>query len=235
MSWRTNRTVIALRNVGRAVGLNRVVGALRNTGRYEDRFQSAMLESVRPGDVVWDVGANVGLYSKMFAERAGAEGRVFAYEPSPINLERLRGAVQALDNVTVLPLGLGDSEKVVSFEQGADALGATSRVIENAPTDEAQGIRIRIVRGDDLIAAGAAAPPNVIKIDTEGYELDVLLGLARTLSNERLRLLCIEVHFRLLEERGLSGAPSEIEARLAAAGFSVSWPDASHIVARRLH
>lgn len=87
MSWRTNRAVILLRNLGRALGLNRLFGSLLSRRGYETRFQEAMLAAIRPGDVVWDVGANVGLYSRAFSDIAGPSGKVFAYEPSPANLQ----------------------------------------------------------------------------------------------------------------------------------------------------
>ena len=74
----------------------------------------------------------------------------------------------------------------------------------------------------------------MIKIDTEGFEWDVLLGLRQTLQEKRLRMLCIEMHFGLLQERGLSNAPSDIEKLLVYSGFSLAWPDASHIVATRI-
>jgi hypothetical protein len=77
--------------------------------------------------------------------------------------------------------------------------------------------------------------PNVIKIETEGFELDVLLGLRQTLQEKSLRTLCIEMHFGLLQERGLSNAPSDIEKLLVSSGFSLVWPDASHVVATRIN
>ena len=89
MSWRTTRVVLLLRNLGRYLGLNPILGMLLGRGGYEDRFQIAMLKAIRQGDVVWDVGANVGLYSKLFSNIAGFSGKVFAFEPSPVNLLRL--------------------------------------------------------------------------------------------------------------------------------------------------
>ncbi len=233
MSWRTNRAVLMLRTFGRAVGLNRRVAALVGRG-YERRFRTTMFASIGSGCCVWDVGANVGLYSTQFARIAGPNGRVFAFEPSPSNLNRLRAAVASLKNVTVVPIALGERDGVAALEQGTDSLGATSAVV--AATDGGMGtaIRVRLASGDRLIASGEIAVPHVIKIDTEGSELDVLHGLEQTLLHRDLRLLCIEVHFGLLDARGLKNAPSEIERLLTVAGFSLEWPDASHVVATRV-
>jgi len=198
---------------------------------YEDQFQAAMLDAIRPGDTVWDVGANVGFYSKKFSDIAGSSGKVFAYEPSPANLQRLNEAVASLGNVTVVPVALGECEDVVEFEQGNDPLGATSRIVDKVVKSSEKQVKVHVSSGDHLVSSGVAAMPNVIKIDTEGFELDVLRGLKQTLRQKNLRTLCVEIHFGLLKERGLPNAPSDIEKLLVSSGFSLVWTDASHIVA----
>lgn len=234
MSWRTNRAVLALRTLGRALGLNSRLATLLWGRNYEDRFQVAMLRAIREGDVVWDVGANVGFYAKKFSDIAGSSGKVFAYEPSPTNLQRLHEAVASLRNVTVVPLALGEREDVLVLEQGNDPLGATSRIIDKTIEESERQITIQVSSGDQLISSGVVLIPNIIKIDTEGYELDVLHGLTETLRQKELRTLCIEVHFGLLKERGLPNASSDIEKLLVHSGFALAWPDASHVVATRI-
>ena len=224
--------MIRLRNAGRTLGLNRQLSRLHRRG-YEERFQTAMFAAIAPGSCVWDVGANVGLYATRFSEIVGRAGRVFAFEPSPSNLGRLRAAVASLQNVIVVPVALGSREGVAQLEQGTDPLGATSRIVEEAGGLAKETFAISLATGDHLIASGMVAAPHVIKIDTEGFELDVLRGLRQTLQHLDLRVLCIEVHFGLLEARGLRNAPTDIEAVLSGAGFSLAWPDASHVVASR--
>lgn len=231
MSWRTSGLVLGLRNAGRVTGLNRLLATLRQ-GEYEDRFQEAMLSAVGPGDVVWDVGANQGLYSRKFSELVGATGKIFAFEPSRRNFSALQKATCDLSNVSLLQVAMGREESTVVIEQGEDALGATSRVVDAIPGNGKHD-RVRLTGGDDLIRGGEALLPSIIKIDTEGFELDVLEGLKETLQSPALRVLCIEVHFQRLNERGMDRAPAEIEAMLRRNGFAVAWPDQSHIVATR--
>jgi FkbM family methyltransferase len=235
MSLRTSPAVIALRNLGRALGVNALVGRWLAGSRYEDRFQQAMLDAVREADVVWDVGANQGLYTRQFAERVGPRGRVYAFEPSPRNLVVLRAAVAALANVTVVPSALGREPGEVSFRQGDDALGATSRIVAAAePAGGAEALtRVRVARADALVAEAGVAAPTLVKIDTEGFELDVLEGMPRCLASPALHTLCLEIHFELLRARGLADAPARIERMLEQAGFRCDWPDASHLVATR--
>lgn len=233
MSWRTSPLALGLRNVTRRLGLNSwIVSTLGNAG-YEDSFQKAMLQAVRPGDCIWDVGANVGLYTTQFAKLTGPEGRVFAFEPSPHNEQRLRKTVEGLNHVITMPLALGDKEDTVTFQQGEDPLGATSRVLSPSESGASDTLQIRMTRGSTLVNSGEVLAPNVIKIDTEGYELDVLLGLGDVLRTPGLRTLCIEVHFTLLKERGLEKAPTRIEEMLKESGFTCRWPDWSHLVAQR--
>jgi FkbM family methyltransferase len=233
VSWRTNRFVLGARNLARRIGLNRLIASLVAGKDYEERFQAAMLASIRQGDIVWDVGANIGLYSKKFAAITGSAGKVFAYEPSPANLQFLKVAVASLTNVTVLPVALGEHEGIVVLQQGDDLLGATSRIVNKRYGKAEKQIEVPLSTGDGLVSTGTVASPNVIKIDTEGFELDVLFGLRQTLQEKSLRAVCIEMHFALLQERGLQNAPSEIERLLGSSGFTIRWADASHIVASR--
>ena len=68
----------------------RVQGALvhalslgRHGKGYEESVRTAMFACIRPGDCVWDVGANIGLYSELFAAAVGPAGKVISFEPSP--------------------------------------------------------------------------------------------------------------------------------------------------------
>jgi FkbM family methyltransferase len=192
-----------------------------------------MLDEIRPSDCVWDVGANVGLYSSMFSRLVGATGKVFAFEPSPKNFARLTSAIGSLENVVLVPMALGDTAGRMAFAEGSDATGATSRVVGGAVDRTPTTVDVEVRRGDELILSTKADEPDVIKIDTEGFELEVIRGLNQTLRRPKLRALFIEVHFALLQDRGLAGAPAQIERELEACGFGCAWPDSSHIAATR--
>ena len=231
MSWQTTSFVIALRNFLRRVGVAKLIRELIGSPNYEEAFETELLRVVRPGDCVWDVGANVGYYSIKFCEAARPEGRVVAFEPSPINRDRLREALATRQNVTIRSEALGSAPGRFSFSQGRDALGATSRIsLSGAVEDD---LTVLVERGDELVKAGVVPMPNVIKIDTEGFEREVIIGLSKTLGSPELHTVAVEVHFGLLVEGGQPRAPAEIEERLRSAGFSTRWTDASHIVGRR--
>ncbi|MGB0578483.1 MAG: FkbM family methyltransferase [Limisphaerales bacterium] len=230
MNWRTNKLYIALRGGGRALGLNRLLGRLLNSGEYEEKFSEAMLGLIAKDHVVWDVGANVGLYTKQFADIVGDAGKVIAFEPSPANRKQLETNLKSLKNVQVVPAALSGETGTMKFLEVDDG-GVTSRIV----TEDTGGncVDVEVVTADGLLSEDRAPVPNFMKIDTEGFELDVLNGMNDLLKEEELKAVCIEVHFGRLGERGMPNAPREIEKRLTDAGFATSWADASHIIASR--
>ena len=229
MTWYTNPAIVALRNVARKLGLTRHLAGLRGAQSDEQAFDDALFSALRKGDVVWDVGANVGYYTKRFVETVGPDGHVVAFEPFPATAERLRGHMQDTPNHSLKLLALGAEDGNVSMQAGDDDLGATSRIIAGAE----HGVAIRIATGDGLLGGKEVRAPTVIKIDTEGFELDVLRGMAGLLGSPCVRAVFVEVHFGLLAERKQPKAPAEIERLLKSAGFATRWVDPSHIAAER--
>src|SRR3990172_6973241 len=74
-------------------------------GVYERHLQSVIWNALAPGDVVYDIGANIGIFTLLASRRVGSSGHVYPFEPLPDNLIRLRTviAVNHLENVTIAP------------------------------------------------------------------------------------------------------------------------------------
>jgi len=229
VSWRTNSLVLVARDIGRHLGLNTYIARVLNGNGYETRYDRVFQGLIIAGDCVWDVGANVGYYTRQFAVRVGKMGSVFAFEPSPLNFSRLTTNCAGMANVHLRKCGLGQENGSLSFLQGADELGATSRVVEST----ADGISVDIRTGESLIADGYALPPNAVKVDVEGFEYEMLQGLGRHLGDVSLRAVGIEMHFGIAKERGVPQIPMLIEALLQRHGFRIAWPDHSHLLATR--
>lgn len=188
---------------------------------YEARYSAAIARCIRKSDNVWDVGANVGYYALSFSDQVGSSGRVFAFEPSPLNLAHLRQRAIATENVVVLPFGLSEVRGRLFFRENRSL------------SDADETITVSVRTGDEVILSGEAAFPNIIKIDVEDHELEVLLGLSAALRDPRLRSVFVEVHFAILQQRGMRAAPRQIEQTLIAKGFRISWSDPSHMQALR--
>jgi len=157
----------------------------------EEAVLSELMRALRTGDVVYDVGANIGVHTILMAMRVGPGGTVVAIEPDPPSFASLRDNVDlnGLGNVRCFQVALG-SDPAPGF------LSRFSVSRERPVRDGA--LSVRIVRGDDLIAAHGLPAPRVVKIDVEGHEYHVLAGMERTLRRDACRLVCCEIHPPLL-------------------------------------
>jgi FkbM family methyltransferase len=199
---------------------------------YEERFGAQLLATVDTGSIVWDVGANVGLYTGKFLAKGART--VVCVEPAPAAIEALRHWVAAepsrVERVQVLPVALSDIAGCAPFI--ADGSSVTNQLGADATGGE-HVVQVRVARADELIGEQSLPIPTVIKIDVEGYELEVLRGFGEILKRQELRAVFVEVHFSRLHSRGLEQAADEICQLLAAAGLTVRWLDLSHLCALR--
>jgi FkbM family methyltransferase len=144
-------------------------------GTYERQKSRAFGEAVRPGMVVFDLGANVGFYTLLAAAKTGNDGRVYAFEPLPRNVAFLRRhlAHNGFNNVAIVEAAVSDAPGTAAFEEGSNScqgrLGDSGRL--TVPT----------VTLDQMVLDGGIPPPEVIKIDIEGGEWHALSGARQVL------------------------------------------------------
>jgi FkbM family methyltransferase len=153
-------------------------------GSYEYRKQRRFATEVRSGDVIYDLGAHVGFYSLLASALTGPRGRVFSFEPLPINLAVLQQHLNlnGIKNCTVLDVAVSSSGGVANFAAGpTTTMGRLTRESKDA-------INVRTVVLDDLVGRGELPLPNVIKCDIEGGEYDALEGAARILKRQRPKI-----------------------------------------------
>lgn len=232
-----SRLKTELRSTARRLGVLRLLSPLRawvyrmrGDDGYEAKFAKAVQQAVGPGDVVWDIGANLGLYTRVFLDLAGPDGKVIAFEPAPACFAAMQETFKDVPNVQLMNMAMGNETGTVEMELAMEANAPTHSLV-SAASDET--VAVAITRGDDLVAEEQAPVPNVIKIDVEGFEQEVLLGMAHLLRNKNVREVLLEVHFKLLEVKGTKHAPTQMVDMLSLEGFDVKWTDASHIHARR--
>lgn len=174
-------------------------------GTSEQPLQQALVEMLRPGDVFYDVGANVGFFTLLAARLVGPRGAVLAFEPNPRNAEVLRSnvALNGLANVKVFEQAVAETSGRRRF---AIAESTASHLADHA-TDEKTTV-VDIVSLNDLDAVSGHRPPTVIKFDIEGAEVDALHGAAHVIARHRPAIIC-EVH----------GTETEVRRFLQAAGY----------------
>ncbi len=213
------------RSISRKAGLTSTLSRIRtlwHKNEYEDKFATALLRSVRPDDCVWDVGANVGFYTEKLSKLARI---VVAFEPISDNFQQIQA--RCLPNVNSQHFALGDTHNQLSMSKNAQY---SSIVASPYVPGDSMREMVAVVPGDSLTDLPR---PNVVKIDVEGYEPEVIRGMPNVLRS--VRAAFVEVHFAILEHRGLLQAPSDIVVDLRGLGFTtIKWVDASHIMALRV-
>jgi FkbM family methyltransferase len=225
---------IILRSILRGLGISKVLGKYFYPDGYERKFDDAMFGTIKPGDVIWDVGANVGYYTVKFAEATGNEGFVHGFEPMPETFKILKKTISGYKNIGLSCCALGRSDSSLSMSNDLVAGSPTNKILLGDPQMlDGDTVAVKVRSGDSLIGSEELKIPNFIKIDVEGYESDAIKGMVDLLKESELRALAIEIHFALLEERGLRNAPKDIVAELKQNNFTVRWTDPSHIIAIR--
>jgi FkbM family methyltransferase len=206
-------------------------------GVWEPHISRWVRGFLRPGDVVLDIGANVGYFSLLCATRVGRTGRVIAFEPVPSVVECLRGNLElnGVDWVDVRPVIVSDEPGEAEIFRGPPRnLGRSTTSAEDASADDgftSEGT-IPKVRASDAVDEQLWERIRLVKIDTEGDELRTLQGLLPLLRSARTgtRVL-VEVTPDELVARG--GTPAEIFDLMGEAGFAEAYavPNLYHVSA----
>lgn len=226
--------VVKVRNFTRKLGLNKVIAGFLASKEYEDKFGNAISSQIKSGDTVWDIGANLGIYTEIFLNQASVNGRVVAFEPAPSCFTVLQKKYTANERVTLKNIALGSQDDTLYMNIEENPLAATHKIVDsNSETNSNNLVEVKVCSPDSIIELEPELIPNVIKIDVEGFEGQVIDGMQNLLKQEKLRCIGIEVHFGLLNERRETNRPQQIEKTLKENNFIVSWTDSSHILATR--
>lgn len=148
--------------------------------------------TIQAGDVMYDIGANVGSYSLIAFAASGKTATIIAFEPNPPNY----GAASAnfAENHVkgfVLPVALSSRREVVRLEGDLIQAGPTSTTHGEA------GYTVLAERLDDLVAERSLPLPNLIKLDVDGAEKMVLEGAEGVLAHSGLRSIIFELDHEL--------------------------------------
>lgn len=140
-------------------------------------------------DVVFDCGANSGYTSVFFSKVIGTKGTVYAFEPHPLNLEAIYKNIELnnVGNISVVNAAVGSSKGELFLSRHPNGCVTA--------TDK-DTFKVEVVKLDDFLPQ---ALPTFIKIDVEGFELEVLRGAKNILKTKPK--LDIEIHCAFFSER----------------------------------
>jgi FkbM family methyltransferase len=161
---------------------------LSDCGCFEEFETELMRQWVQPGNVVLDVGANIGYYTLQFAELAGPTGHVFAFEPDPRNFTLLKRNVlqNQYANVTLVPKAVSSASGALRLFRNSENDG-DHRTYESEPGREC--VAIDAVALDDFFA-DYAGPIDLLKFDIQGFEAIAFAGMKKLLAkHRRLRIV----------------------------------------------
>jgi FkbM family methyltransferase len=188
---------------------------LRANRTWEPEEGELLRRLVKPGDVFVDVGANVGYFVRLIATHC-SPAAIHAFEPQPTSSVLLGLNIWDLKvPVTVWPLALADTRGTVVVSTAEHNVGDTRVSAPSTDATTASTAVAGVARMDELVSG----PVDVVKIDVQGYEPEVIRGMARIAAdNPRIRLV-IEFWPAALRARRIS--PEGVLAEYRTAGYSI--------------
>lgn len=167
--------------------------ALFTYGMFDETVTWMLMQSVRPGSTVLDIGAHFGYMSLLLQYLSGASGKVISFEPTPSTYAVLARNVSDKPQIKALNLAAGDSRSRIEITDFGTRYSAWNTLSSNGrmamPTQHSgQPVEVDVVPVDD-ICTELALKPDFIKIDAENFEDRVIGGLARTLDACRPTIL----------------------------------------------
>jgi FkbM family methyltransferase len=163
---------------------NFIDASIYYTGDYEPYLKKHFKNLIKKGDFILDIGANIGFHTLYFAELTGVNGKVFSFEPIPINFDALQRNIELNQFPQIKPvnkaLGNINTQMNVHINQDAQNPGAFN-LFENGEKNTI----IACIKGDDYLAENKISKINFIKVDVEGFELEVFKGLTKTIQNSK--------------------------------------------------
>ncbi len=150
------------------------------------------LENLNHSDikVVFDVGANVGNWSKKMKE-VNPEAQIHAFEPVPNTFKKLENNLKAFPNIKLNLLGLSSESGKLNFNFYPNS-SYLSSAFEHDLGKEGQSIEVDVIQGDQYCEDNHIQQIDLLKIDTEGFESMVLKGFTTMFENNKIRLVQYE-------------------------------------------
>jgi len=172
---------------------------LYKVGIREPFITSFLQKEIKEGDVIVDIGANIGYYALLESKLVGEKGKVYAIEPVPesVNLLKKNISLNRRSNIEVFQLAIG-GRITTDYIYISPALNVSS-LIKPKANRFIKKIKIKVTTLDEFLKDKPF--PTLIRMDVEGYEIEIIKGMRNILeSNKPLKIL-IEIHPHIIKEK----------------------------------
>jgi len=192
---------------------------LLNRGVFESMQTDLFVRNVKEGNVIFDIGANIGYYSVLASKLVGKTGKVYAFEPDPRNIDLLKKnlALNHCHNVTVIPKAISEKDGQSNFYVSKLSQGDNS-LARDRNTRE---IKIKSTSLTQFAKENAIPKADVIKIDIEGAETLALKGGQDFFTKTKRGIIFAECNPKSMEKFGFQ--PSDLVSWLKHSGFDCKF------------
>lgn len=155
-------------------------------GVYEPSILKIIKNNINTGDVILDVGANIGQHSIFMSFVTGNTGKIISFEPVSSIYAQFKNSIEInnIKNITLHNLACGDMEKEMNINTISSNMGGSSLVFSG---DDRKIEKIKVITADSIVKNENKI--NFIKIDVEGYEYEALLGLKDTIEKHHPKIM----------------------------------------------
>lgn len=197
---------------------------------FKEKQRDRLYSMVNPGDVVLDVGTNIGETLLHFARLVGDAGYVYGFEPDEHNYSNVQVniSLNPSENLHVFNLGVSDrTDTVKLFRVDANNLGMNRILTEDEAAKFDNFTTIEVDTIDNVISMNEIDHVDVIKIDIEGYEMHALRGAANLIATQKPKLF-IEVGYTRLINNGTG--PNEMVEFLHQFGYTIRHSETDELI-----
>lgn len=172
----------------------------------EQTVKEIFLENITSGDVVIDVGANIGDYALIASKKVGDSGKVLAFEPLSETFSTLTRNLQLNEFTHCIPFQKAVGEKSGIMNLYKSNKSGTMGYLDSSLNEQnlIKKNETEVVTIDDVLYSNHIENVNMMKIDVEGFEHEVLLGCSQSFKENKIKKILCEVHFKYLESKGKS-------------------------------
>lgn len=171
---------------------------------FKDAGHLQLMNLVKPGDVVLDIGTNYGTTILQFAKKVGDTGFCYGFEPDFLNFEicKKQLLINDVKNIKVENIGLGEKEGEFYLVVENETNRGCNKVFD-VPKNEKTSTKVKVSTLDIWMLSHSLAKVDLIKIDVEGFEYNVLKGAKKVISQFKPRFF-IELDDNNLQEQNSS-------------------------------